>query len=199
MTMAIANNYGNVDVRTKLSKRYVHIRGPRLTQLCDKSESRTPRPWLGSRARRVRLLRINGPQTGRRRQKVEEERQLRRKGILPGSMTAKWLKRGEVDETTARLIAFKAKYRHEHTDYDDCLDQERELGTPWEDRQWSARDLATEEPIPNTWPEYLDKYRFDDDISRRLADVLKDPVSCHPVWFMKAKLAVEQPELRNHP
>lgn len=36
LRLKIANSYGNVDVRTKLSKAYVHVGGQRLQPLCRK-------------------------------------------------------------------------------------------------------------------------------------------------------------------
>lgn len=225
--LKISNSYRNVDVRNGFSKRYCHVRGDRLGQLCDKIGIKYAKALIGfngkkrygyspvfdgvvissrSKAKLLKAIeerskRASDPKriaanekSAQRRmeKKAQEEMALRKQGIRPDSMTAKWLKRGEVDEWAARLIAFKARYRHEHTDYEACLQAEREMGTPWEDRQLEARSRAIEEPIPSTWQVYLEKYGFHDEISRRLAAVLQDPSYCHPIWFMKAKLAVEK-------
>jgi len=227
--LKISNSYGNVDVRSSLSKRYCHVTGCRLGQLCEWLGIKYSKAVVGfagkkrfgyspvfdgvvisvrSKAKLLKAIedrenrnsnptRIAAKERARERRqerKSQEETELMAKGIWPGSMTAKWLKRGDVDEWQARLIAFKATYRHQFTDYEQCLDFQRACGTPWEDRQGEAREMAVEEEIPGTWPEFLEKYDFSDEISSRLAAVLKDSSACHPIWFMKARLAVEKHE-----
>jgi len=225
--LAIANSFGNVDVRQPLSKRYVHVRGQRLTLLCDKLGIRYAKALVGfdgekrygyrpvldgvvvaagsagklidavrevqKRASDPKRIKANERAKERRAEKKQQvEDHLLEKGINPRSRTAKWLRRGNIDIWEARLVAFKTKYRHEYTDYDVRLQFAREVGLPWEDRKEEARLTASEDQIPDTWSEYLAKYEFDDCIGRRLASVLRDPEECHPVWFMKAKLACEK-------
>jgi hypothetical protein len=101
----------------------------------------------------------------------------------------------------AELIGFKAPYRHEYTDYDECFSSEefsslRSCGlSPGEARdelRFTARMLKQEEPIPPTWPDFLEKYKFDSPIAKALASVLKEPQRSHPVWFKEAEIAVRR-------
>jgi hypothetical protein len=44
--------------------------------------------------------------------------------VMPSSRTSDLLRAGVVDEDTAELMAFKGKYRHEYTDYDEQFNSE---------------------------------------------------------------------------
>jgi hypothetical protein len=105
-------------------------------------------------------------------------------GALPGSRTARDFCGGHLDEHEARLRAFIAEYRHEHTDYDALLrggcDKE------------SARALKRAGRRPTTWEDYLEAYGFCGPVAEALARALKDPRKAHPVWFCEAMLAVER-------
>jgi hypothetical protein len=130
----------------------------------------------------------------RRREQQQQAFRTRccRLGIYdPEGRTATALRRGYIDEDFAHLMAFKASYRHEHTDYDYCLQMYRDDA----DCRDAARDMARPEPIPPTWPEYLDRYGFGGAVADALAGVLADPKKCHPVWFCEAMIAVRRAEL----
>jgi hypothetical protein len=209
--LKIANDYGNVQ---SIPKGYVHVEGQRLQPLCRKlgilyaevltgwgGTKRFPKPIIDGvcvTARSAPKLEkaisereSRNPESKRaaaraRREKKqrEEERSLRALGILPGTRTAAWLRRGDIDEDLAALIAFKAKFRHEHTDYDQLL--------PTQDRD-DARENLSERPVPNNWIDYLDSYDFPhEEIAQALAGVLQIPEQAHPVWFCEAVLAVKR-------
>lgn len=105
-------------------------------------------------------------------------------GALAGGRLAKAVALGRVEPDEAELIAFKARYRHEHTDY------ERAIGETG-DRE-DARRSAIEEPIPETWDGYLNEYGFDSDEAKALASMLLDPSAAHPIWFKEAEIAVRR-------
>lgn len=213
--IAIANSFGNVDIRSKVPKRYMHIPGKRLQPLCRKlgikyaeamtgfEESRgywkaitdgviisvrsatKLKDAIEARAKRAKA-RPNRPPKKSRKQ-LREER-LAELGIDPSSRTAKWLTRGAIDEDQARLIAFKVEFRHERTNYDDLLDDglEREL----------AREFAEPKPIPSDWNTYLATYSFPHpEVAEALAKVLQCPTHSHPVWFCEAVIAIRRYEL----
>src|ERR1043165_9216206 len=235
-TLAIANVYGNVDVRNSLSKAYVHIRGHRLQPLCRKLGIKFAQALIdfGGKKRygfqpvydgvvvsaksapkllaaiKERDERANNPAALARKEKARQARlgqeRARRErcdniGIDPDGQTAKWLAQGEIDADLAELIGWKAAYRHEYTDYDERLNSKefynlRSCGfSPQEARdelRETARNLATEKPIPATWPEYLETYGFDSPIAKALASIFKEPERCHPIWFKEAQIAVRR-------
>jgi len=140
-----------------------------------------------------------------RQAKIEKEKARRERcdnlGINPDGRTAKWLGRGDIDDDLAELIGFKTAYRHEYTDYDERFSGEefyslRSCGySPTEAREElrsTARNLKQEEPIPATWPEYLEMYEFNSPIAQALASVLKEPHRSHPIWFKEAEIAVHR-------
>lgn len=106
-------------------------------------------------------------------------------GAVHGSRTAHALVRGQIDADLAELRAYKAEYRHEHTDYDDLI---RESG----DRDDAREAMQPTSPIPDAWPDWLDRYGFTGDVVEALAQTLKDPRHCHPVWFKEAEIAVRR-------
>jgi hypothetical protein len=92
--------------------------------------------------------------------------------------------RTDLDENQAELIAFKARYRHEHTNYDELL----RFGHDRDD----AREWREEDERPGTWDEYLTNYGFDSVEAKAMAAVLKDPKQCHPTWFKEAEIALRR-------
>lgn len=154
--LAIVNEYGNVDLtKTRLTKRYRHIRGKRLQPLCRKlqikyadavvgwsgkkrygykpvtdgvvvSAASAPKLLAEIEARRLR----NPPEKREEANRRRHERRiahLHEAGIYdPDSRTARWYEQGVIDSYEAQLIQFKASYRHEFTDYDAHLRQLRE-------------------------------------------------------------------------
>ena len=121
-------------------------------------------------------------------------------GAMVGSRTHRAYRRGELDQYTARLIAFKAKYRHEHTDYEERLAERpnrTDFGS-YEDyriaKEWhyeEARESREDDPIPDNWPEYLETYGFSGRIAEAMAGVLQNPMKAHPIWFCKCMLGLE--------
>lgn len=109
-------------------------------------------------------------------------------GALPDSWAARAYSRGELDFDEAELISFKTYYRHEHTNYDELIRETR-------DREWS-RSEAREEPIPDTWQEYLEKYGFYSIEALFLSRTLRSAREAHPIWFKKAEIAVRKSELK---
>ena len=107
-------------------------------------------------------------------------------GALATSRTTRAVAFGHIDEDLAELIAFKTRYRHEETTYDQLLHGGHE--------KESARILAEESDIPAGWEEYLDHYGFTSPQSIAMARVLKDPRSAHPVWFKEAEIALRRYE-----
>lgn len=106
-------------------------------------------------------------------------------GARRRSRLGRALRRGEIDPEEAELLAFKARFRHEFTDYEALL-------AAGFDRE-EARELRSETvPAVAGWDEYLARYGFDGEVAAALAHVLKDPAQAHPVWFCEAKLAVER-------
>jgi hypothetical protein len=110
---------------------------------------------------------------------------------------ARALRAGRVDEDTAELLAFKARYRHEFTDYEeryrhlDWSHLRNELS--YSEAKEYAREYAqeyTEDEIPRTWPAYLEKYGFASQEAITLSKLLRDPRKAHPIWFKKAEIAV---------
>lgn len=78
----------------------------------------------------------------------------------PKGQTARALRRGEIDEYEARLIAFKCEYRHEYTDYDSRYSEDgyrnlRRSGYSMAEAQREmreeARALMQAEVVPQTW------------------------------------------------
>lgn len=213
--LAIANSFGNVDVRTNVPKRYVHIPGKRLQPLCRKLGIKYAEALTGfeesrgywkaitdgviisarsatklqvaieARAERAKVRPKRPPKKSRKELRHERLVEL---GIDPTSRTAKWLNRGHIDEDQARLIAFKTEFRHEYTNYDDLLDDglERDL----------AREFAEPKPIPSDWNTYLATYSFPHpEVAEALAKVLKCPLQSHPIWFCEAVIAARRYEL----
>ena len=141
----------------------------------------------------------------KRRRKDLRRQQLADVGIFdPNSRTARWYERGEIDEYEARLIQFKAEYRHGYTDYDERISAMRSeaMGLDSQNKKGSleylredARAGTTEQPIPETWDEYLDTYEFPyPEIANRISQVLASSRKAHPVWFCEAILAVKRAE-----
>jgi hypothetical protein len=148
----------------------------------------------------------------RKQQKERERKELLRKeqqridrceklGIHPGGRTAELLQDGDIDDGLAELIGFKCKYRHEHSDYDQHFDESefhdlRSIGlSPQEakkEMRATARMSKEEDPIPETWPEYLEKYGFDSPVATALPSVLKSARECYPIWFKEAEIAVRR-------
>jgi hypothetical protein len=157
-----------------------------------------------------REKRTNSPQAQtdhemlRQRWKAEEQEhrdRCARLGVRLDGKLAEALRRGEVEEDLAELLAFKAKYRHGFTDYDKCFTDDesdellyvgcspREIA---EERRALARMTCQGEPIPATWPEFLEKYGFGSPVAKALAAILQDPHRCHPPWFKEAEIAVRR-------
>ena len=148
----------------------------------------------------------NPPEKLEQARRRREERRLGRletAGIEnPNSYTAKWFERGEIDAFEAQLIQFKAEYRHLFTDYDSLVEQLRSEARQYkgemrrmamEDVQRDAREMCSEEPIPDKWEEYLATYGFPyPEIAKRLSQVLKSCEQAHPVWFCEAVLALKR-------
>jgi hypothetical protein len=137
----------------------------------------------------------------RPRREREWLKRCRSLGIDAGGQTARWLKDGDIDSDLAELIGFKARYRHEFTDYDQRFSNEdfaglREAGySPSEAREEmraEARNFLTQHAVPGTWPEYLDRYGFRSAVAQALVRVLAEPTRCHPVWFKEAEIAVRR-------
>jgi hypothetical protein len=103
-------------------------------------------------------------------------------GALPGSRIATAVMRGDVDAELGELIAFRASFRHEHTDYDELI---RQSG----DRD-DARSSMVPTDAPQTWDEYLRVYEFGSAEAKALAATLRDPGEAHPCWFKEAEIAV---------
>jgi hypothetical protein len=157
-----------------------------------------------------RKMRANSPAAiARKRQRrranaAEAQRRasrLKTLGLPPGSRTARLLDEGVVDEGLAELMGFKARYRHEFTNYDEYFDDEsfyelRSLGyspqEAGEEMRSTARAQKQEDPLPATWPEYLEKYGFDSPVAKALAGVLQSTTNCHPTWFKEAEIAVRR-------
>ena len=56
-----------------------------------------------------------------------------------------------------------------------------------------AHEEKQEDPIPDNWQEYLDKYDFNkSDICQAMAKCLQSPQRAHPTWFKLAEIAVRQ-------
>ncbi len=157
---------------------------PKLLQAIEDRERRNP-PEKREKA----------AEAGRRRREQQREAfrtRCRQLGIYdPEGRTATALRQGHIDEDSAELMAFKTGYRHEHTDYEDRL---RKYHGDADCRDF-ARDMAEPEPIPATWPDYLERYGFGGPVAEALAGVLASPTRCHPVWFKEAMIAVRRAEL----
>jgi len=161
-----------------------------------------PKLLAAIQARRMR----NPPEKLEQARRRREERRLARleaAGINdPNSYTAKWFERGEIDALEAQLIQFKVQYRHLFTDYDSVVEQLRSEARQYkgeirkmamEDVQRDAREMCSEEPIPDKWEEYLATYCFPfPEIALRLSQVLKSCEQAHPVWFCEAVLALKR-------
>ncbi len=105
-------------------------------------------------------------------------------GALPGSSLGRAVRRGRIDPDRARLLAFCAQLRHEHSDYDHLL----AAGLAREDSRSAMQPVAA----PATWPEYLACYGFTGPVAEAMAGILVDPRQAHPRWFFEAILAVER-------
>lgn len=211
----------------KVPRGYVLVRGHQLSVLCRKHQiacvpavtdwnkrwrKYPAKPVIGgvivTRKRHPALVRAieeyHSPEATQKRLKQAARRETRK-----NEWTEKYgfhdfhqplaiaLRAGRVDKETAELLAFKAKYRHEFSDYDERYqqldwEQLREdfgfVGAKEYSREY-ARNF-TEQPIPATWLEYLEKYDFNSPEAVALSNVLQDPQRAHPVWFKKAEIAV---------
>lgn len=162
-------------------------------------ERKTPRkPATNSPAAITRKKKVRQNKAAKEQQRVDR---CIKRGIDPDGRTARWLDEGDVDDDLAELIGFKTAYRHEHTDYDKRFDDEeyhesRSLGySPQEAREEmraTSRMTKQEDPIPATWPKYLEKYGFDSPAATTLVGVLKSTRDCHPIWFKEAEIAVRR-------
>lgn len=108
-------------------------------------------------------------------------------GSQPTSRTTRAVAFGQIDEDGAELIAFKTRYRHEHSDYD--------LRLQAGEQKEFARGLAEESEIPAVWEDYLDEYGFDSPQARAMAKILKGPQAAHPVWFKEAEISLRRYEI----
>jgi hypothetical protein len=103
-------------------------------------------------------------------------------GAEPDGRLVRAVAAGRVDPDFAELIAFKAMYRHQHTDYDQLLN----FGHERDD----ARSWLEEDAVPTTWENYLQEYGFNSKEAEAMASVLQDPQKCHPCWFKEAEIAI---------
>lgn len=210
--LKIANQFRNLDIRFGIPKGYEHISGMRLQSLCRKlgiryadalvgwgGTKKFPKPILDGvvvicrsavrlRSEIQQRNRRNPPEKRiqaalrRAESKEKENDRLWEMGIAPSGRTAMWLRHKNIDEYEARLIAFKATYRHEFTNYDQLLGAY--------DRD-EARASVEERIIPSNWLDYVASYPFPfPEVADVLSRVLKDPQQAHPVWFCEAILAV---------
>ncbi|MBA4190919.1 MAG: hypothetical protein C0467_23265 [Planctomycetaceae bacterium] len=139
------------------------------------------------------------------RHEKELDERAARVGYERGSKCEAWLKGGCIDERDAEVIAFKTRYRHEFTDYDEQYEkidwQELKSQVGFEEAKQQMREMAREEkvedPIPETWDEYLRKYGFDSPEALAMAAVLRNPRECHPVWFKACEVGLRGRELTN--
>lgn len=106
-------------------------------------------------------------------------------GAIYGSRTAHALVQGQIDADLAELIAFRASYRHEFTNYDELIRESK-------DRDFAREEMAPTRPIPDSWSVYLARYGFRGEVAEALAKTLQDPACCHPVWFTEAQIAVRR-------
>lgn len=129
----------------------------------------------------------------KKQREQEQRRQLWSLGIDPDSRTAAAYKREDISEQHARLIQYRAYYRHEHTDYEQRFRRpDYAIGETKEDVQQEARELRVEhKPTLNTVAEYLDYYDLNFSKAEALAAMLQDPLKAHPTWFAEACLALE--------
>jgi hypothetical protein len=151
-----------------------------------------------AKARKQQKERERKESSRKERQRVNKCKKL---GIHPGGRTALWLEDGGIDDDLAELIGFKCKYRHEHSDYDQRFDEDefhdmRSSGfsslEAKDEIRATARMTKEEDPIPETWSEYLEKYGFDSPVAKALTSVLKSARECYPVWFKEAEIAVRR-------
>lgn len=212
MLHSIANDFGNVDVRSTLPKRYIHIPGKRLQPLCRKlgikyagamtGFEKSGRYWKaiidGIVVSARSAAKLNDAIEARAKRAIARPKRLVKKslkqlheerlaelGIAPDSRTAKWLTRGLIDEDQARLIAFKTEFRHERSNYDELLGDgyERDF----------ARTLADAKAIPSDWSQYFATYSFPHpDVAEALARTLASASQSHPIWFCEAVIAVRR-------
>lgn len=147
---ALANDYGNIDIRRKVPAGCAYVPGERLGPSCRalgmdyapafvgwKGSKRFPRPdldgvviaeqdaprllaYLEERDKRSAKA---APARAKARAAKAQARLARADelGLLPDSRTFKALLAGEIDEDEARRIGRITRYRHENTDYEDLL------------------------------------------------------------------------------
>lgn len=115
------------------------------------------------------------------------EKARKRIGAITGSRTARDLAFGNIDVDFAELISFRAKYRHEHTNYNVLIRKTK-------DKDF-ARQTMSGDSIPEDWRTYLERYGFHGEVAEALVRTLDDPCCCHPVWFKEAEIAVRREAL----
>jgi hypothetical protein len=176
----------------------------KLAEEIKEREKRARTPAAMARKERARIERERSLEARRQaeasRARQREER-CARIGIDPDGQTAEWLFSGQIDDDLAELIGWKARYRHHHTDYDqqfvdedfeDLLSYGLSPQEASDEIRSEARQFMRADPIPVTWPEYLEKYDFDSPVARALANVLSEPQRCHPNWFKEAEIVVRR-------
>ncbi len=223
------DRHETVDLTNGVPKRYRHLRGERLEDVCRKLRIRFAGALVGwedgrpvldgvvvssrSAAKVEEAIRVREQRAQERklRKTAAKERKhghverCERLGINPDSHFAELLDRGAIDEDLAELLDFMARYRHEHTDYEGQFDKEdfqrlREYDYSPEEARAAMREdarMAMQEvgELPETWQEYVKKYRFRSAEARALARVLRSPQECHPRWFKEAEIAVRRARL----
>jgi hypothetical protein len=184
---------GDLRVTRKLGSAYLRMCDVSRWQSNGRYPS-TPRAWLVPqwRLRELGLTPLSRDEveaaSAERSEKAAETRRINEIkvaneiGALPGSRTARAYSAGHLDKDTAEYLAFRASYRHNHTNYD----KQYRFGL---DRD-EARFWMVDDPIPDTWDEYLATYGFASETAMKLSQVLQEPKKCHPVWFKEAEIAV---------
>jgi Rad4 beta-hairpin domain 3 len=173
---------------------------PKLLEAITARNKRTQSPAALARKKKAQQIK----KTAQRIKDAKEQQRAARcvkLGIDPDGHTAQRLNDGHIDEDLAELDGFKARYRHKHTNYDQCFDDEeyhhlRSIGlSPQEikaEMRAQARMTKQDDPIPPTWRKYLKKYRFVSPVAKALASVLRSTDACHPAWFKEAEIAVRR-------
>lgn len=92
---------------------------------------------------------IRGAQKRKQRRKQALDQAAKEIGALPGSKLAEAYLEGAVDGDEAELRAFKAHYRHQHTNYEHLLDEYRLAPSDWarldREERWMEARLVREQ------------------------------------------------------
>ena len=214
--LSIADKYGSVDLtRTRLSRRYRHVPGNRLSQLCERlgiACADAVVEWSGSWSRGRSPTKDGVVVSARSADKLLaaiEERERRnapkREAAKKKALAKRRAERQELAEAGIYDHDSRTAQAYLNGDIDEYEAQliqfkagyrhEHTNYEAWlehEDRD-SARELCQDQPIPDEWRRYLAKYDFPyPEVAERLSCVLESPEQAHPAWFCEAVLAVVQ-------